>query len=84
MRFKRSYTTAQATRKLGVEKRTLWKWGEGEAPKVRMYREGVQQIRIFDADEIDALAPRIKRNVSKGISLFPEKPAPSKRKNKTR
>lgn len=80
MKFRRSYLSAEAARKLGIEKRALWK--AGEAGKIRMYRDGLQKVRVFDADEIDALAPRMKRNVPKGVAKFPDKAPPPKRKPK--
>jgi hypothetical protein len=71
MRFKRTYSTVEATRALDVHKYTLWKWGD--QGKVRMYREGPSAPREFDGDEIDALAPKLRRDRVRGTTVFPSK-----------
>lgn len=70
MKFKHPVSTVEGVRITGVYKLTLWKWGA--KGKVRMYREnGENGPRIFDGDELRALAPHIKKHSFNGFSIFP-------------
>lgn len=71
MRFKRPYLTHEAALKLGVHKYTLWKMGESGV--VRMYRDKITKIRIFDGDQIDALKIPTERKPGKGLFKYRKK-----------
>lgn len=73
MHFKRTYYTKEATAKLRIDDRTLWRWGD--SGRLKMFRASPTAAREFDADQIDKLAPKIpppeKRH--KGVDFFPPK-----------
>ena len=73
MRFKRVYQAHDVVRLLGVTLDTAWKWADNGT--LSTYREGVSKdfagVRLYNADEIDYLAPRMRKERLRGMSPLP-------------
>ena len=67
MRFKRAYMAHDVVRLLGVEIETAWKWADNGT--LSSYRDGI--ARIYNADEIDFLAPKMRKERLRGVSPLP-------------
>ncbi len=73
--FNKPISTHIAASILGVQRETVYKWGE--SGKIRMIRDE-NGNRIYDEEELKMLAPKINKKRMRGFALFPSKKKPKK------
>lgn len=67
----RPMKTKEAIEVLGIDRKTLFKWGD--QGKVRVKRDKIFKYRIFDYDQIMKIAEKMPKKWSRGYSKLEKK-----------